>query len=313
MVHARSFSFTDDSTGVAFPSLVPTMGPGTMANSQNGPHSMEIALLLFQLRTMQSSWYQELFQSSRDPLQNASTYIWQMCQEMREWSESFPDTLPLVFKEFFDLELLYSYVYCLAPSCRVQSVSAYGKTLIFEHSIAYMQKIFPISRDPINTAFYTYHDALRVYFVGSQFLAVLAENQDQLLNGILPYTPVVAGSPPPPPLPISGGADNMDRSMNCINHIKETLKTFGYRWDDSKALLSSFESQAESLIGALHRRKHHVDELSRNSHSPPQYISRPNFDPMANLAAEQWSNVGSSFVGTADGLQGGHGGQAHGL
>ena len=192
MVHARSFSFSDDSTSVAYPSA--STAPGTSGTSPvAGPHSLDTALLLFQLRFAQSNWYQELFQSSRDPLQNSSTYIWQMCQEMREWSESFPETLPLAFKDFFDLELLYSYVYCLAPSCRVRDVSEYGKTLIFEYSIAYMQKIFPISRDPVNRAFYTYHDALRVYFVGSQFLAVLSASQDQLLNGIVPYVPVVPG------------------------------------------------------------------------------------------------------------------------
>jgi len=217
---------------------------------------METALLLFQLRHAQSNWYQELFQSSRDPLKHPSQYIWQVCQDMREWSESFPDSLPLAFKDIFDLELLYSYVYCLAPSCRVQSVSDYGKILIFEYSIAYMQKIFPISRDPVNVAFYTYHDALRVYFVGSQFLAVLSENPDQLLNSITPYPPIMANCPPPPPLPTKTGLNNIDRSTTCITHIKETLKTFGHRWEDSQALLSSFEMQAAPLLLSLHQRKH---------------------------------------------------------
>ena len=269
----------------------------------NGPHSINTALLLFQLRQAQSSWYQELFQSSRDPLQNSSTYIWQMCQEMREWSESFPDSLPLAFKEFFDLELLYSYVYCLAPSCRVQAVTTYGKTLIFEYSIAYMQKIFPISRDPINTAFYTYHDALRVFFVGSQFLAVLSENQDHLLNGIVPYTPVLAGAPPPPPLPSNAGVDNIDRSINCVTHIRETLKTFGHRWDDSKALLSSFEPLAEQLLDSLRRRKYHMEEISRNSHSPPNVMAQPKFEPMS---AEEWSNMGTAYGNSLPGGRSGY-------
>jgi hypothetical protein len=215
-----------------------------------------------------------------------------MCQEMREWSESFPDTLPLAFKDFFDLELLYSYVYCLAPSCRVPTVSDYGKTLIFEYSIAYMQNIFPISKDPINTAFYTYHDALRVYFVGSQFLAVLTDSQDQLLNGNTPYAPIHAGSPPPPPLPISNGIDNADRSINCITHIIETLNTFGRRWDDSQALKSSFEAQAGLLLAALHRRKHRVDG---NSHSPG-FMSQPVYDHLGNLMTDEWSSLNSAFA-----------------
>lgn len=314
MVHARSFSFTDDSTSVALPSQ-PMGSNDSNGKIIHGPRSIETALLLFQLRQIQSSWFQELFQSSRDQLQNSNIYIWQMCQEMREWSESFPDSLPLAFKEFFDLELLYSYVYCLAPSCRVQTVSTYGKTLICEYSIAYMQKIFPISRDPINVAFYTYHDALRVYFVGSQFLAVLSGDLDQLLNGIVTLTPSLAGSPPPPPLPSNAGVDNVDRSINCIKHIKETLRTFGHRWEDSKVLLSNFESQAESLLIALRRRKHH-EEVSRNSHSPQNFMHQTGFGALGHGghgSAEEWSGMGSSFASQGSVPAGHGGGSSHPL
>ena len=312
MVHARAFSFTDDSASVVYPSIPTTVSPDTAGNTLTGPQSLETALLLFQLRYSQSSWYQELFQSSRDPLQHVSSYIWQMCQEMREWSESFPETLPLAFKDFFDLELLYSYVYCLAPSCRVPAISYYSKTLIFEYSISYMQKIFPISRNPINTAFYTYHDALRVYFVGSQFLAILTEAQDKILSGILPYAPITPGSPPPPPFPTNTGADNIDRSITCIAHIKETLKMFGHRWDDSQALQSSFESQSESILATLYRRKQHVDDVSGNNKSSG-FIAQPQpvYDHMGNLMTNDWTNMGM-FTGTGT-MPGGQGGTAHGL
>lgn len=302
MVHARSFSFTDDSTSVDFPSWSPGAGQAVLS----GQHSLDPAGLLFQLRYVQSTWYQELFQSSRVPLQSPTNYIWQMCHDMRDWSESFPDTLPLAFKEFFDLELLYSYVYCLAPSCRVQTVSAYGKTLIFEYSIAYMQKIFPISKDPVNKAFYTYHDALRVYFIGSQFLAVLSEDQDQLLNGILPYTPALPGAPPPPPLPINAGVDSVDRSLNCVTHIKETLRTFGQRWEDSKALLSSFEAQSESILLDLQQRRRRIQELTRASHSPPQFLPQPSFEHMRTLSPEDWAKSGRGFANNGI-MPGGHG------
>jgi hypothetical protein len=301
MVHARSFSFTDESTSVDFPSWTSTISGVTLT----GQHSLEPAGLLFQLRSIQSKWYQELFQSSRVPLQSSSPYIWQACQDMRDWSETFPDTLPLAFKEFFDLELLYSYVYCLAPSCRVQVVSQYGKTLIFEYSMAYMQKIFPISKDPINTVFYTYHDALRVYFVGSQFLAVLMDNPDQLLSGVLPYDPAVLGSLAPPPLPITTGIDSIDRSINCVTHIKETLKTFGQRWDDSQALLSSFEAQSESILQDLHQRRRRLNEMTRPGHNPPNFPPQSSFENIRTLSAEDWAKSGRSFAN--NGVPDGHG------
>ena len=301
MVHARSFSFTDDSTSVDFPSWAPKTGGASLT----GQHSLEPSGLLFQLRYIQSSWYQELFQSSRVHLQNPSNYIWQTCQEMRDWSESFPDSLPLAFKEFFDLELLYSYVYCLAPSCRIQVVSQYGKTLIFEYSIAYMQKIFPISKDPINTAFYTYHDALRVYFVGSQFLAVLLDDPEQLLNGVFPYDPAVPGPLPPPPLPLNTGVDSINRSINCVTHIKETLKTFGLRWEDSQALLSSFDAQSEPILLDLHQRRRRFNEMTQSSRSPPNFLPQPSFEHIRTLSAEDWATSGRSFANK--GMPGGHG------
>ncbi|CAG8957594.1 hypothetical protein HYFRA_00010460 [Hymenoscyphus fraxineus] len=313
MVHARCFSFTDDSTAVNLPWIPETNA--AVSDSLTGQHSIETAGLLFQLRYVQSSWYQELFQSSREPLQDPERYIWHICQEMKDWSESFPDTLKLSFKEFFDLELLYSYVYCLAPSCRTQTVSAYGKTLIFEYCIAYMQKLFPISKDPINKAFYTYHDALRVYFIGSQFLAVLMEDQDLLLNGVLPYIQTSPNAPAPPPLPPNTGVDSVERSINCVTHIKETLKTFGQRWDDSKALLTSFESQSESILSDLHLRKGRVNDHTRSSHSPPNYLPQPTYGHMRTLSSDDWAKSGNNA--TNQGVHGGYGrpqtGNGHGL
>lgn len=290
---------------VAYPSAAGVTNSSAIGNALTGPHSLESALLLFQLRYTQSCWYQELFQSSRDPLQNSSMYVWQIFNEMRDWSEAIEsETLPLAFKDFFDLELLYSYVYCLAPSCRVQSVSAYGKTLIFEYSIAYMQKIFPISKDPRNKAFYTYHDALRVYFVGSQFIAVLTatQDQDQLLNGIIPYASVMPGSPPPPPLPTSNsGSDNVDRSINCITHIKETLQTYGHRWENSKALLASFESQAEPLLAILLHRKVPFEGTHHSPNtSPPPFLHQSSFELLGNVSGDDWQNMGSAFVNNAE-------------
>ena len=297
MVHARSFSFTDDSTSVALPSLPSVPQPTGIEKSPTGPHALDAAMLLFQLRRAQSNWYQELFQSSRDPLQQSSTYIWEMCHEMRVWSESFPKTLSFVIRELFELELLYSYVYCLAPSCRVPAVSELGKTLIFEYSVSYMQKISPISKDPINTAFYSYHDALRVYFIGSQFLAVLSDSFDQLLNAIVPYTVSIAGGPPTPPIPNPGRTDNVDRSINCIDQIIETLKTYGERWYDSKALQASFEAQAQKISGALHQRRQQQQMQSR-ANSNPEDGSRSHLpsNHVENMLHDEWASMGHTFA-----------------
>ncbi|KAL3420676.1 fungal specific transcription factor domain-containing protein [Phlyctema vagabunda] len=305
MAHARAFSFTDDSTSVAYPSSSPSDSLSGMNSSIPGPQSMSAALLLFQLRWAQSSWYQELFQSSREPMRHSSSYIWQMCSDMREWSERLPDALPLAFRTLFELELLYSYIYCLAPSGRVPHVMELGKTLIFEYSIAYVEKIFPISNGSINAAFYTYHDALRVYFIGSQFIAVLSENQETLLTGIIPYIPMVPGSSPAPPIPENdSGSDNIDRSIRCIKQIKEILRTFGQRWEDSDALQSSFSMQADPLLSILYARSSH-SEIARASQSP-NYANQYGQVKLEAPTMDDWNNMGQIYSGSLQGSSPGH-------
>src|SRR5579862_5280138 len=111
MVHARAFSFTDESTNVALPSL-PTKS--TMYDSpednQIWQQPLDSALHIFRLRQLQSSWYQDLFQSGRKPLANPDQYIFGACENMRKWAEAIPENVPGLVKEQFELEALYSYI-----------------------------------------------------------------------------------------------------------------------------------------------------------------------------------------------------------
>lgn len=255
MVHARPFSFTDDATAVSFPTTLHSTYITTLSASSSlgsthpGQLSLSAASLLFELRKAQSTWYQELFQSSRQPLQNASQYLWNCCYEMRSWAEKLPATLSPPMRELFELELLYSYVYCLAPSCRFPAVSELGKTLIFEYSMQYIAKFSRVNALPETPAFYTYHDALRVYFIGSQILAVLKDNVENLLQGIVPYTAVSShpNAAPPPPIPV-GRTDNVERSVACIEGVERILGAFGERWDDARALRGSFEMMSRDVL-----------------------------------------------------------------
>ncbi|PMB73093.1 Positive regulator of purine utilization [Beauveria bassiana] len=196
MVHARTFSFTDDSINVAFPASISLRKQSLSSGPIAAPQSTDPALLLFQLRRAQSYWYQELYQSDTTPLTDPTTFLWQMCLDMREWGESLPDSLPPGIRRMFEQELRYSYVYCIAPSVRAPQITDYSRTLIFEYSLEYLNIMLEISRTGLNSAFYTYHDALKVYFMGNQLLAVLRDAEEVLLSG----RPV-----PPPPLPLVYG------------------------------------------------------------------------------------------------------------
>ncbi|KAJ2891873.1 Positive regulator of purine utilization [Zalerion maritima] len=274
MVHARAFSFTDEAINVAFPSS----NPNPRVPSLSGPIAAPAAdpgLLFFQLRRAQSQWYSTLFQSEPTPLPNGRSYIWRMCQEMRDWGTKLPDTLPASIRELFDLELRYSYVYCLAPSTRHPHMTDYGRVVIFEHAIAYLDAVHRVAHGALNAAFYTYHDALRVYFMASQLLAVLRDAEDILLSNIPVIAPPLEGQqpqfpgmmlnngmpppPPPPPLPADratrSAKDHIERTISCLQRVKQTLGTWGERWVDSKALGMSFESLVTPVLERLEERK----------------------------------------------------------
>lgn len=283
MVHARAFSFTDDSMTVAFPSKskASKTSPGSVLASSADSAASDAALLLFQLRRAQSHWYQKLFQSDpNEPLPDAYSFVWQMCHDMKEWAEGLPDSLPPSIRERFELELRYSYVYCIAPSARTPNMTAYGRMLIFEHAIAYLDRIYEVAHAEMNTAFYTYHDALRVYFMGSQFVAVLRDDGDALIAGVKPAVPLSKpGQPAPPPLPqrFDSGSkvDNLDRSLRALERVSLTLKKYGERWKNVLMLMQSFDMISAEVLADLRakrwaRANNMVPQAQHTKQVPPQ-------------------------------------------
>lgn len=277
MVHARAFSFSDEATHVAFPTMSGFGRIASVSGTITGPQSHSPAILLFQLRRIQSHWYQTLIQSDPnqpiDGVDDATTFIWQVCQDMREWNESLPETLPIGIRELFDLELKYSYVYCLAPSARAPVMTAYGRLLIFEYAIAYLDHIYGLAYggpEP-NPAFYTHHDALRVFFMGSQFMAVLRDAGDSILAGApIPLPLPLPGKAPPPPLPTRiSNEDNLTRSLRCLDGVKFTLKKYGERWTDAESLSQSFDMLSEDLIENLKTKQ---QQGLQYTPAPPQHL-----------------------------------------
>ncbi|RDA89238.1 hypothetical protein CP532_0573 [Ophiocordyceps camponoti-leonardi (nom. inval.)] len=259
MAHARTFSFIDEAVNVAFPTKPSSGRPLSMSGSMSGPQSADPALLVFQLRRAQSYWYQELYQSDPTPLPNPSAFLWQMCLEMREWGESLPNSLPAGTRRMLEQELWYSYVYCLAPSARAPHITDHSRMLIFEYSLAYLNSMHETACGGLNSAFYTYHDALKVYFMANQFIAVLRDAQDLLISGTyVPPPPSPPGSAPAPPIPrrqLRPAEDNLERSLWCLSRIPETLELYGTRWEDSMMLKQSFEQISTETVQALRKRQ----------------------------------------------------------
>src|ERR1700710_1837920 len=106
----RSFSFSDDASNVAPPFASKPMSPtSTPRQPSMWVQSNESALGLFKLRQMQSACYTQLFQSGRDAWTDPYSFIWPRYQEMSDWfSKLSSGTLPAI-RDFFALELLYTY------------------------------------------------------------------------------------------------------------------------------------------------------------------------------------------------------------
>ncbi|PHH70680.1 hypothetical protein CDD82_6978 [Ophiocordyceps australis] len=323
MAHARSFSFTDDSVNVAFPTTQsPSQKPSTMAN---GPQSANPSLLLFQLRRAQSFWYQELYQSEPTPLANPLPFLWQMCLEMREWGQSLPESLPVGTRRMFEQELWYSYVYCIAPSARAPHITDYGRTLIFEYSLAYLNSMYETAHGGLNCAFYTYQDALKVYFMANQFIAVLRDAEEMLLSDSQVPPPLSApGTAPPPPIPLRSGPtamdnssnngnnnnNNVDRSLWCLEHISQTLDLYGARWGDATMLRLGFERISGETIQRLRSRRQMRNVGLPQPQRPPLQTVLHTVSPPAVMKREdqqlpsdiRWPAIDASQTAQDDGL-----------
>jgi hypothetical protein len=244
LVQTRAFSLSDDSVKVKIPYHKQANSAPTSPSAHNGTssnnwfRSYESALDLINFRKIQSGWYTELFQSGRTPWDEPYHYLWDTCDAMRKWFDDISATTDPNIRAFFELDLLYSYVYILSPSSRVPAPIPFAQKLIFEYCIRYADLMLRLISDPNYTAPLTFYDAMRVYMTGRQFLEVLRLNTDMLLSGMIPPHPEVKPTTaPPPPMPVANLPPNETvqrfntvRSINCIVQITNILAKFGIRW-----------------------------------------------------------------------------------
>lgn len=203
---------------------------------------------------------------------------------MTQWFQDMPSTILPSTRSFFELELLYSYVYILSPSPRIPHIQEYAQRLIFEHCIAYATNLLALLSTPANTTKppVTFYDAMRAYMTGRQFVDVLSRNLDVILDPVPPVPPApsappstsedplappVQASAPPFPSPIipdgqSVPKDSTTRAIDAINDFTNILSRFGLRfgythWRDR------FQRESGALSAQLYQRASH------STHSPP--------------------------------------------
>lgn len=243
LVQTRAFSFNDASANVKVPFARPPASQPTSPSPQDPVargwlQSHQLALDLIGLRRIQSTWYTDLFQSGRSKWEEPYPYIWSTCQSLGKWFESVSTSASPSMRAFFELDLLYSYIYVLSPSPRVPVVTPFAQNLVFEYCIRYADLMQRLISDTNYIAPTTFYDAMRVYMTGRQFLDVLQHNLEGLLNGVVPPRPEVRPSAAPPPslphitMPPGDTVQRFNtwRSINCIKQIIDCLSRFGVRW-----------------------------------------------------------------------------------
>lgn len=270
---------------------------------------------------MQSEWYMDLFQSGREPWTDPYPYIWKTYAKMTQWFQDMPSTILPSTRTFFELELLYSYVYVLSPSPRIPHIQEYAQRLIFEHCIAYATALLALLSQPSNTTKppVTFYDAMRAYMTGRQFVDVLSRNLDALLDPLppIPPAPLIPESTsddplappvqtPAPPFPSPTVPEDqttlptpVNRAMEAINDFTTILSRFGLRfgfthWRDR------FQRESGALLAQLYHRAstpthspHAQNIVPHTTFGPQTWISNPS--PRAQMFAQNPTTPPSAY------------------
>lgn len=238
MVLQRPFTFSDDSVLVSLPRVSEAPLRGNLT-------PMAAAIHLFKLRRLQSDWYQSQHLSGSEPLQNPEQYIQHHTLLLNTWRDQIPPTMSTSTRDWLLLEWHYLQIYVAAPSPRIPLCSAASMQQIYSHASSYAIAFRTILSDSPSSGFvYTYHDAMRTYFVGSNLLHALYQAEDTLL-------------------PANVDEKELERAINAIDGVVFVLTSMIIRWPDSEAWRDKFQSEAGWVLSRLQRRREVGQEQKR--------------------------------------------------
>ncbi|KIW31353.1 uncharacterized protein PV07_03010 [Cladophialophora immunda] len=243
----RAFSFTDDSA-----SEVPLPESATdPSSSQVFQHSIKPCLYLFDIRRVQSAFYQSTRWSSRSqwPLATAATYASSVSNDIHAWYSTIPSTLSQRHLMLFNLERLYCQILVVSPNQRVpaSSMTDLNKELVFEYSAQYADLLQPITQDVGWHAYLTFADISRAKYVGQKFVEVMWSDFDRLIkttHAIREGSPLANNAP----------LDNGQRAAICLRKIIEILDFARHRWSMPE-MREKFEQESAVLFSRLKTRQ----------------------------------------------------------
>ncbi|MCJ1428479.1 hypothetical protein MMC29_006389 [Sticta canariensis] len=235
MAHRRAFSFTDDSSNVAFPiNQKPFSVSSTSAREQEQVflHALDPAIRLFQLRQLQSSAYQKLFQSSQQRIKEPWQIMSDSLHEMHLWIAQLPNVIRKPMKKLLRSEVLFGSILILSPPGLSPSLKSYRTDLLFNYACEYADIMSSINGDQEKFAFYTSHDILRASFVARRFLAILRDESGQFLNSTLSLAPPPGSGSVPQPSHLKWTTDEiLIKAISCLDRLDKSLEHLSVRYD----------------------------------------------------------------------------------
>lgn len=242
MVLQRPFSFSDDSVDVQFPKVHDPSSPKSIPLRGNLT-PLAAAVHLFKLRRHQSVWYQNLYHTGNDPSPDPKPDYYARRETLEKWLEAMPETITKANRDWLTLEWHYLYVYASAPCPKMPQPCEEALTAIFNHCVQYAMKFRRILSDQNNRTVYTFHDALRTYYVGMNLLHALWHNEEIVLN-----------------------EGNIGTAMEGIKATTYVLSAMTIRWQDAEGLRDQFRQEASYMLAKLQQK---MDEFLLNAPAIP--------------------------------------------
>lgn len=283
MVLQRPFTFSDDSVMVELPKVTsPDVAKRIAVRGTLTP--MVAAIKLFGLRKLQSEWYQKLHLSGNIPMENSKQFCQKRTELLKEWLDTMPESISKSTKDWLYLEWYYLNVYAAAPCPKIPRPNDEAMIQIFNNSVSYALRFRGILQDSNARFVYTYHDALRTYFIGNNFLRALWHSEDSIIP-----------------------ESSIESAINAIKAIIFVLTSMIVRWQEVEPLRDRFREESSYMLKRLQQKLditvHPASSVSRQT-TEQTLQHQPNYDwrevgteipqeynPSAHIATVDFGNV----------------------
>lgn len=261
-----AFSFTDDSAPNV---LLPTLATDQEARSpsQLFLRSVRPSLYLFDIRRVQSAFYQRTRWSSRNQwtAEAAGDFISSTLDDVQAWYSSLPTSFSHKHLQSFYLESLYTQLLALSPNQVIPSaiISMTHKFMFFQNAIEFSTHFLTMSQTTDLRAFLCYADFCRARYVSRQFQNLMWANFDLMLTGNQSIA-----SPGQPASPL----DNCNSALQFLGNMSQILEWPKQRWGIS-ALQEIFEQESAVLRARLMARQQEYNTRQQRTVPPTSQAS----------------------------------------